>query len=156
MKRNTSHGGSREGGDIFWAGLFGPIPLGGLHITPQHPTWKQVGPGLPGGMSALVVDLKLGHQGDDGLDDQRDDVRPHLLDVNALRGEAVEHAGERALAARALAVRVHKVAALHVQGVVGEVHEHMAHVLLVGLLWGGGGAHRHTRQLLFPWKQLDH
>lgn len=83
---------------------------------------------------SLIVHFKFRHHGDDGLDDKSDDVRPHLLDVHAFSCQPVQHAGERALAARVLAVGVDKVAAVDVEGVVCQVHENMAEILLAWFL----------------------
>ena len=55
---------------------------------------------------SLIVDSKFRHHGDGGLDDEGDDVGPHLLDVHAFSCQPVQHAGERALAACALAAGV--------------------------------------------------
>ena len=82
----------------------------------------------------LIVDPKFRHHGDGGLDDEGDDVRPHLLDVHAFGRQPVQHAGQGALAARALAVRVDEVAAVDVERVVRQVHEDMAQILLAWFL----------------------
>lgn len=52
----------------------------------------------------MIVYFEFRHNSDDRLDDQGDDVRPHLLDVHAFGCQPVQHAGEGALAARVLAV----------------------------------------------------
>lgn len=83
---------------------------------------------------SMIVDFKFRHHGDDSLDDKSDDVRPHFLDVYAFSCQPVQHAGESALAACALAVWVDKVAAVDVEGVVCQVHEDMAQVLLAWFL----------------------
>lgn len=83
---------------------------------------------------SVIVDLELRHNGDGRLDDEGDDVRPHLFDVDAFGRQPVQHTGEGALAACVLAVGVHEVAAVHVEGVVGQVHEDVSQVLLAWFL----------------------
>ena len=83
---------------------------------------------------SLIVDSKFRHHGDDGFDDESDDVRPHLLDVHAFGCEPVEDAREGPLAAGALAVWVDKVPTVDVEGVVCQVHEDMAQILLARFL----------------------
>lgn len=89
---------------------------------------------LARGDISMIVHFKFRHHSDDSLDDERNDVRPHLLDVYAFSCQSVQHAGERALAACVLAVRVDEVAAVDVEGVVCQVHEDMAQILLAWFL----------------------
>lgn len=98
------------------------------------PHLKACGPWFPRGDVSVIVDLELRHNCDGRLNDEGDDVRPHLLDVDAFGRKPVQHAGQGALAARVLAVGVHEVAAVHVEGVVGEVHEDVSQVLLAWFL----------------------
>lgn len=58
---------------------------------------------FPGRDFSVIVHFELGHHGDEGFDDEGDDVGPDLLNVHALGRQPVQHAGQRALAARALA-----------------------------------------------------
>lgn len=117
-------------------------------MSPQSSHLEARGPRFPGRYVCVIVDLELRHNGDGRLDDEGDDVRPHLLDVHAFGRQPVQHAGEGALAARVLAVGVHEVAAVHVEGVVGQVHEDVGQVLLAWFLEReeeeGGGATLNT------------
>lgn len=53
---------------------------------------------------SVIVNFKFRHHSDDCLDDKGNDVRPHLLNVYTFSCQPVQHAGESALAACALAV----------------------------------------------------
>lgn len=96
----------------------------------------------------LIMDFEFRHHSNDSLDDESDDVRPDPLDVDAFSCQPVQHTGERALAARVLAVRVDEVATVDVEGVVSQVHEDMAQVLLAWLLYddNGNGFNSETMQ----------
>lgn len=85
---------------------------------------------------SLIMDFQFRHKCNNSLDNQRDNVRPNLLDVHSFRCQTIQNARERAFTARAAAVRMDKVSAVHIKGIVGKVHKYMTEVLLTGFLVG--------------------